>query len=247
MNMSRPARLAAVAILFAQCCLSYAQSAPPITVGNTTISRLTYFIKAAEYGYSNATGSLYLIAWQDPDGSHMLASSTVIDAANQLCTTDTAGVTQCIPTRYFYEVVMGDLPDGDFSFDMTGAHLKTEATRPGLSYTRNCYALVDGAWTQAPSCSVAGHTVISGDWKVDGSATPGTSNDKIISPDFVEAYASYSALAAATGSFLDNPKHTFGNVLGKPIYGLGPGVTFEGEGTAIAYSLGTGLYIAPLP
>jgi hypothetical protein len=247
MNMSTLARLAAVAILSAPWCLSYAQSAPPITVGNTTITPLTYFTKGAEYGYTNSTGTLLVAAWQDPSGSHLLAAQTVVDPASQLCTSDPAGVTQCVPTRYFYEVVMGDLADGDFSFDMGGAHLETDANRPGLSYTRYCYEFVDGAWTQAAACNMASKTAITGDWKVVRSAAPGSSNDTFVQPDFSEAYGSYSAVATATGSLLDNPKHTFGNVIGKPIYGLGPGVIFEGEGTGIGYSLGTSLFIAPDP
>ncbi len=247
MNMSKPSRLAAIAMLFAPWCLSYAQSSAPITVGSTSITPLTCFTKGAEYNYSNSTGDLLVEVVQDCYGTHLLAAQTVVDATSQVCSTDPAGVTQCGPTRYHYEVVMGDLPDGDFSFDTNGAHLKTDANRPGLSYTRYCYELVNGTWTNAAKCKPARKKLISGDWTVVGSAVPGTSNDNFDQPGFVEAFASYSALALATGSFLDNPKHTFGNVIGKPVGGLGPGVTFEGEGTGIGYSLGTSLFIAPLP
>jgi hypothetical protein len=247
MNTSNLFGLAVVAILFAPWCPANAQTAPPINVGNTTITSMTYFTKGAEYNYNNSTGTLQVGAWQDPSGSHLLAAQTVVDAESQLCTTDPVGMTQCVPTRYYYEIVMGDLADGDFSFDMNGAHLKTDVTRPGLTYTRYCYELVDGNWTDAATCNMASKTAISGDWRVVRSAVPGTSNDNFVQPDFVESYASYSAPALATGTFLDNPKHTFGNVIGKPIYGVGPGLTFEGEGTGIGYSLGTSLFIAPLP
>lgn len=247
MNPSKLARLASVAILLSPWGLSRAQSAPPTTVGNTTITPLTFFTKGAEYSYDDSTGTLLVAAWQDPSGSHLLAAQTVVDAASQLCTSDPAGVTQCVPTRYFYEVVMGDLPDGDFTFDMDGAHLETDASRPGLFYTRYCYELVDGAWTDAAACSMASRTAISGDWKVVRGAPPGGSSDSFVEPEFSSAYGSFSAFATATGSLLDNPKHTFGNVIGNPIHAAGPGVIFEGEATGTGYSLGTSLFIASEP